>query len=634
MRRSCPHEPLTAAGPPRTGLGKPRSSLTSRVLAVGMWLFARLALFVDRHIVSWHRLPAWPGLMVLLGIRIWMRTKNQNLFAAASGPAAAGGCVAFAGARTADGTCNDEVVPAMGSARTPFGRNVPAYATYMDHRRFLVPNPRRISNELLARTTFQPAGRLNLLAAAWIQFMVHDWFSHGRNPRGSPIEVPIEADDDPWPARLRPMRVRRTRPGPRRPGEPPVFLNTETHWWDASQIYGSSPERQRPLRTRVHGTLRLDDRGLLPGDDHGLRSGDRLEGLELTGVNANWWIGLSLLHTLFVREHNAICEHLRARYPAWCDDALFEHARLVNAALIAKIHTLDWTPAILNHPAVRIGMKGNWWGLATERVHRLLGRLGDSEVVSGIPGSPMDHQGVPFSITEEFVAVYRMHPLLPDDLAFWSAAGAGEEPRLLSTWRLPEVAGWNTRNVLNKLDLGDVAYSFGRMRAGKIGLGNYPTTLREIEKDGVLIDLATIDVLRDRERGIPRYNEFRKLVHRPPIHSFAELNPEWAERLAAVYTGGVDDIDLMVGLLAETPPEGFGFSDTAFRIFILMASRRFKSDRFFTDDYRPEVYTPEGIAWIEDNDMRSVLLRHFGGMGFGRLEEAVRRAENVFFSWR
>ena len=38
----------------------------------------------------------------------------------------------------------------------------------------------------------------------------------------------------------------------------------------------------------------------------------------------------------------------------------------------------------------------------------------------------------------------------------------------------------------------------------------------------------------------------------------------------------------MVGLLAETPPEGFGFSDTAFRIFILMASRRLQSDRFLT----------------------------------------------------
>ena len=55
----------------------------------------------------------------------------------------------------------------------------------------------------------------------------------------------------------------------------------------------------------------------------------------------------------------------------------------------------------------------------------------------------------------------------------------------------------------------------------------------------------------------------------------------------------------MVGMYAEPKPKGFGFSDTAFRIFILMASRRLKSDRFFTRDYRPEVYTQAGLDWIE-----------------------------------
>jgi len=67
----------------------------------------------------------------------------------------------------------------------------------------------------------------------------------------------------------------------------------------------------------------------------------------------------------------------------------------------------------------------------------------------------------------------------------------------------------------------------------------------------------------------------------------------------------------MVGLFAEKPPKGFAFSDTAFRIFILMASRRLKSDRFFTTDYRPEIYTQIGLDWIENNDMSTVLLRHF-----------------------
>ena len=112
--------------------------------------------------------------------------------------------------------------------------------------------------------------------------------------------------------------------------------------------------------------------------------------------------------------------------------------------------------------------------------------------------------------------------------------------------------------------------------------------------DGAVVDLASIDVMRDRERGVPRYNRFLEFVHKKPIRSFDELanplHPGLPEELRRVYgqTDGrdnVDRIDLMVGLFCEVPPAGFGFSDTAFRIFILMASRRLKSDRFIAKDF-------------------------------------------------
>jgi hypothetical protein len=66
------------------------------------------------------------------------------------------------------------------------------------------------------------------------------------------------------------------------------------------------------------------------------------------------------------------------------------------------------------------------------------------------------------------------------------------------------------------------------------------------------------------------------------VRSFEELtdNPEWAEEIQRVYDNDIDRIDTTVGLFAERPPNGFGFSDTAFRIFVLMASRRLNSDRF------------------------------------------------------
>jgi hypothetical protein len=84
----------------------------------------------------------------------------------------------------------------------------------------------------------------------------------------------------------------------------------------------------------------------------------------------------------------------------------------------------------------------------------------------------------------------------------------------------------------------------------------------------------------------------------------------------------------MVGMYAEPKPKGFGFSDTAFRVFILMASRRLESDRFFTTDFTPEIYTPAGMDWIENNTMRDVLLRHFPS-----LKPALRAVENPFAPW-
>ena len=85
--------------------------------------------------------------------------------------------------------------------------------------------------------------------------------------------------------------------------------------------------------------------------------------------------------------------------------------------------------------------------------------------------------------------------------------------------------------------------------------------------------------------------------------TFLELTggrQDLAREIEAVY-GDLAKVDTMIGMLAEPYPEGFAFSDTAFRIFILMASRRLKSDRFFTQDYQPEVYTQVGLDWIADN---------------------------------
>jgi len=99
---------------------------------------------------------------------------------------------------------------------------------------------------------------------------------------------------------------------------PPTFINTETHWWDASQIYGSNQETIDKLRSHINGKMRIEADGFLPYD--------RELGIDLVAFPGTWWFGLSMLHTLFVQEHNSICDHLKQAYPQWDDDQLFSHA--------------------------------------------------------------------------------------------------------------------------------------------------------------------------------------------------------------------------------------------------------------------------------------------------------------------
>jgi hypothetical protein len=585
-------------------------------------LLARLFERVNGR-VDWHRLPTWAGLLNLIAFRDVLRAHNLHdtwtpggLKRRAPDEPIDPALIRF---RQPDGAYNDLDHPDMGRAGTRFGRNVPCAQASPSTETFLTPNPREISVRLMQRDEFKPATTLNLLAAAWIQFQTHDWFNHERD-HGTPIEIPL-ADGHGW--FENPMRFPRTKPDPTRCDDdcdlPPTFINTESHWWDASSIYGSTKEKQLQLRSHVDGKLIVED-GRLPFDPD--------TGFAMTGFSENWWVGLGLLHTLFACEHNAICDRLREAYPDWSDDELFGTAQLINSALMAKIHTVEWTPAIIAHPVLKIGMRANWWGLAEERLHRMFGRISKSDVISGIPGSDPHHHGAPYQLTEEFVAVYRLHPLIPDEVNVRSAK-TGEH---LKTFPFQDVVLHKAEKIVGQgITAEDMWYSFGIQHPGAVTLHNFPKFLCDLTlPDGVRLDLAAVDITRDRERGIPRYNQFRRLLHLKPASSFADLtaNPVWAAELEDVY-GDVELVDLQVGMAAETPPRGFGFSDTAFRVFILMASRRLKSDRFLTSCYTPEYYTQIGLDWVANNGMSSILLRHYPA-----LEETLRGIPNPFAPWR
>ena len=574
---------------------------------------------VDRR-VGWHALPTPLGIVALREMRVRLRQKNLYDTGTPSGlSVGTNGHPHDPTVRTLDGRWTDPNDPLMGAAGARFGRNVPIDRSWPETgERLLTPNPRTVSLELMTRDEFRPATILNVLAAAWIQFEVHDWLSHGPNERREP--------DRGRARRRRPVARaadagERTHPDPTsEPGKPQTWVTLDSHWWDGSQLYGRTPEIARKIRAGEDGKLAIDEEGLLPANLQ--------EGLDLRDVYGNHWIGLEMLNTLFSLEHNAVCDRLKAEYPTWPDDRLYERARLVTSALMAKIHTIDWTPAILPHPTTVHGHARAVVGPPVpRRWRRSSGACRRASSSRGIPGSALNHHGVPFSLTEEFVAVYRLHPLLPDEFTFRGIS----DDAVVAEHEFPELNALHARTRLGEVGFPNALYSFGVANPGAVTLHNFPRFLQHLDRpDGTIMDLAAVDILRTRERGVPRYNDFRELFHKSRVKSFEEMTPnrEWQEQLRSVY-GDVDEVDLMVGLYAEEPPRGFGFSDTAFRVFILMASRRLNSDRFFTTDFRPEVYTQAGLQWVADNDLRSVLLRHFP-----QLAPALEGVANPFAPWR
>jgi hypothetical protein len=366
-----------------------------------------------------------------------------------------------------------------------------------------------------------------------------------------------------------------------------------------------------------------------------------------------------MLHQLFTKEHNAIAAMLKQKYPDKDDQWLYDHARLVNSALMAKIHTVEWTPAVIANPVTERAMYANWWGLlgsgpnrdkyqeearmlqedlasSNSFVLRILGidgsQAGSSAIdhaLAGIVGSTNpNNYGVAYTLTEEFVAVYRMHPLMRDKVDVYDIGSN----IIARTVPLQNTRDGDAEDMLNDERPERLWYSFGITNPGSLTLNNYPNFLRSLSIPLVgNIDLATIDVLRDRERGVPRYNEFRREIGLNPITKFEDLTKDAATlaNLKRIYGNDIEKIDTLVGMLAETVrPDGFAFGETAFQIFIMNASRRLMTDRFYTKDYRPEVYTAEGLAWVENTTMVDVIKRHNP-----QLDSSLVGVENAFKPW-
>ncbi|MFI4944496.1 MAG: peroxidase family protein, partial [Burkholderiales bacterium] len=395
---------------------------------------------------------------------------------------------ALARYRTLTGICNDLANPAMGATGQRFSRLVEFEATFPelgadelardrhgDRIGLLKPDPQRISRALLSREAegdYLKADTLNVLAAFWIQFQTHDWFSHLEEGRNGPGLMPTgcqakDADCRPDDRIDRSLfadlsaPTRFTAGGRSRPTRAyKTSRNTVTAWWDASQLYGYDETSLGRVKRDPRDAAKLllvpaddDSRGYLPILGPHDPMNPAWAGQEATAFPDNWNVGLSFFHNLFAREHDAFVDAFRAqaerspeadcglrdpdragavvRYRDVTAEQLFELARLVVAAEIAKIHTLEWTTQLLYDEPLYQALRAKWvWlfessPLVSRVLAQLVSRLGTAcggrranqwySVFATGPGivglERANHFGSPFNFPEEFVSAYRLHPL-------------------------------------------------------------------------------------------------------------------------------------------------------------------------------------------------------------------------------
>ena len=396
------------------------------------------------------------------------------------------------------------------------------------------PGPREISNRIFSQSESLPSDRrVTDMLWQWGQFVDHDIdLTEPGETEAAPIPVPLgDPFFDPLGEGGKEIPFHRSIYDPATgtdPSNPRQQMNTITGRIDASNVYGSDPERARALRT-LDGTGRLamSTGGFLPFNEPGLPNagGARRPELFLAGdVRANEQVGLTAMHTLWVREHNFWADLVRAEQPQLSGDEIHRATRRVVTAEMQIITYRDFLPLLLGRNAL-----GPYLGFDPGIDPRICNgfstaayRLGHTMLSPTL--QRLDAEGVPIP----------QGPLALRDAFFAPGAlvRAGLEPYLKG------LAGQIMQRIDTKV-VDDVrSFLFGPPGAGGL-------------------DLVSLNIQRGRDHGLPDYNSVRIAYGLEPVAGFAEITRDAAlqAELGAVY-GNVHDLDVWVGALAEDPVPG------------------------------------------------------------------------------
>ena len=498
--------------------------------------------------------------------------------------------------RSIDGSGNNPIDSTRGAANTSLLRTTTnAYVDGSgeppggDQR-----GARDISNLVVAQDQLIPnAQRVTDFLWQWGQFIDHDMDLTPTADPAEPFNIPVPPGDpffDPDNTGTQIIALDRSLyqmiNGVREQ------VNIDTAYIDASQVYGSDEARAHELR-RLDGSgkLKTSDGDLLPYNVDGFPNLPDTEPIYfLAGdLRSNEQLGLTAMHTLFVREHNFWADVFHAAEPWLDDDGIYFRARAIVGAEIQIITYRDFLPLLLGRnplapyrgyqPEANAGI-ANAFSAALFRVgHTLLSpqllRLDNH-----------NHSIGDISLADAFFNPTQI-------------SSVGIEPYLrgLAKQRPQEVDTYVVDPVRNFL-------------FGQPGQGGF--------------DLASLNIQRGRDHGLPRYNQVRIDYGLQPYATFADMNPDPViqAKLAAAYASP-DDVDIWLGALAEKHKSGMMVSETTYTILKDQFERLRDGDRFWY-----QIYLPRPLVAILEHQPLSEIIRRNTTIGYELQRNAFRLPHN------
>ncbi len=501
--------------------------------------------------------------------------------------------------RSIDGSGNNPAHPLRGAANTPLLRKTEiAYADGHGAPSGVgEKSTREISNLVVKQDLSIPNSRnVSDFIWQWGQWIDHDI---GLTPSIDPVEpfdIPVPTGDpdfDPNNTGTQTIELDRSLyeiiNGIRQQ------INVNTAFIDASQVYGSDEPRAHELR-RLDGSgkLKTSPGNLLPFNVNGIPNlPDATGGYFMAGdLRSNEQVGLTAMHTLFMREHNFWADVFHKAQPYLNDEAIYRRARAIVGAEIQIITYRDFIPALLGPNALR--------------PYRGYRREVDPSIANAFSGAAYRVGHTLLSPTLRRLDNHNQ--TIPDgDLSlaasFFNPAaiiGPGIEPYLrgLARQRPQEVDCYVISEVRNFL-------------FGPPGAGGF--------------DLPALNMQRGRDHGLPRYNRVRQDYGLAPYATFAQMtnDPIVRQRLAAAYASP-DHVDIWIGALAEKHMPGRMVSQTTFAILGDQFERVRDGDRFWY-----QTYLPRPIVFVLEHQPLSAIIRRNTPIG-GELQTDVFHVRNGY----